>query len=322
MGARIGTDMADTPVARRTARPSLWARIVQARVAYLLLAPALVLVTAIVFYPIWNTFLMSLSEVNSVAQRTGPAGLKHYVEIFRAPLFWRVLGQTGLWTVSVVVVTTVLAMPMALALNLRFPGRRLARAILIVPWAASLMINAIAWRWILDGQYSIINALLFKIGLIKEPIVWLGSGALGFVAIIFVGILVSIPFTTFSLLAGLQSIPGELYEAARVDGAGFWHTFIHITIPLLRSALTVTTLMNVIYVFNSFPIIWVLTEGGPAYRTDILITFLYKEAFRNGRFGPASAMAVMTFVILLLFSIGFSRLTAESGKAVDYGTSR
>jgi multiple sugar transport system permease protein len=303
------------PGAGRKARPeSLAVRIKQNGLAYLLLAPTLLLITAVVFYPILNTFLMSLSEVNSVAQPTGFTGLKHYVELFHTPLFWRVLGQTAMWTLLVVGITTLIAMPVALALNMQFPGRRLARAMLIIPWAASLMINAIIWRWILDGQYSIINALLFKLKLIDEPVIWLGEAKVAWAAIIFVGILVSIPFTSFSLLAGLQSIPHELYEAARVDGAGFWSSFWHITVPLMRQPMTVTTLMNVIYVFNSFPIIWVLTEGGPAYRTDILITYLYKEAFRNGRFGPASAMAVITFLLLLAFSLGFTRLTAEQGR--------
>lgn len=303
----------------RTRPDSLQAQRTQTRLAYLFLAPSLLLITAVVFYPIFNTFLMSLSEVNSVAQPTGFAGLKHYVELFTTQLFWRVLGQTGTWTLLVVSITTVIAMPVALALNMRFRGRRLARGLLIIPWAASLMINAIIWRWILDGQYSIINAGLFSLNLIEEPIIWLGEARLAWIAIIFVGILVSIPFTSFSLLAGLQSIPHELYEAARVDGAGFWHAFWSITVPLMRQALTVTTLMNVIYVFNSFPIIWVLTEGGPAYRTDILITYLYKEAFRNGRFGPASAMAVLTFVILLLFSLVFTRLTAEQNHKGEVG---
>ncbi|HYG58416.1 MAG TPA: sugar ABC transporter permease [Symbiobacteriaceae bacterium] len=307
---------------RQVQAESTLTRLGRGAMPFLFVAPTLLLISAVVFYPIFNTFLMSLSHVNSVAQPTGFAGLQHYTELFRTPLFWRVLGQTAVWTGLVVGITTTIAMPVALALNMQFPGRRIARAVLIIPWAASLTINAIIWRWILDGQYSIITALLMRLGWIEEPIVWLGTPAEAWVAIIFVGILVSIPFTSFSLLAGLQSIPGELYEAARVDGAGFWLGFRHITLPMMRQALTVTTLMNVIYVFNSFPIIWVLTEGGPAYRTDILITYLYKEAFRNGRFGPASAMAMITFLILLAFSLGFTRLTAERERREDYGGSQ
>jgi multiple sugar transport system permease protein len=173
------------------------------------------------------------------------------------------------------------------------------------------MINAIIWRWILDGQYSILNRLLMDLHLISKPIVWLGSEWIAFGAIIVVGILVSIPFTAFSLLAGLQSIPAELYEAARIDGAGFWSTFRRVTLPLLRPALAITTILNVIYVFNSFPVIWLLTQGAPAYHTDIMVTYLYKKAFSEGQFGPAAAMAVLTFLFLLVFSLGFARLTKE-----------
>lgn len=280
-------------------------------VGLLFILPTVAVVVLIVFYPIVETALMSFSKVNSLAQREGFAGVANYRELFSDTVFLRILAQTVGWTVAVVGITTVVAIPVALALNFSFRGRRLARALLIVPWAASLMINAIIWRWILDGQYSIINGTLMKLHLIDQPIIWLGSEQTAWAAIILVGILVSIPFTSFSLLAGLQSVPSELYEAAMVDGAGFWTSFWHITLPLIRPVLVVTTLLNVIYVFNSFPIPWVLTQGAPAYHTDILVTYLYKRAFTEGQFGPAAAMAMLTFLLLLAFSLGFSHVTRE-----------
>ena len=150
-----------------------------------------------------------------------------------------------------------------------------------------------------------------RLGIIDQPIIWLGSETTAWMAIVTVGILVSVPFTAFSLLAGLQSVPDQLYEAAVVDGAGFWATFFHVTLPLMRPVLVVTTLLNVIYVFNSFPIPWVLTQGAPAYHTDILVTYLYKRAFTEGQFGPAAAMAMLTFLLLLIFSLLFSHFTRE-----------
>jgi multiple sugar transport system permease protein len=173
------------------------------------------------------------------------------------------------------------------------------------------MINAIIWRWILDGQYSIINGTLMGLGIIQEPIIWLGTEFINWFSLLTVGILVSIPFTSFSVLAGLQGISPELYEAARVEGAGFMYTLRRVTIPLLKPTLVVTTVLNVIYVFNSFPIIWVMTEGGPAYRTDILVTFLYKKAFREGQFGMASAIAVIVFLLLFAFTMVFTWLTRD-----------
>lgn len=273
--------------------------------------PTLVLVAVIVLYPILEIILMSFSSVNSIAQRGGFVGFANYQQFLNDPVFINVVFQTVLWTVVVVGVTTIISIPVALALNMSFPGRRIARALLIVPWAASLMINAIIWRWILDGQYSIINGTLMALGIIHEPIIWLGTETINWISLLTVGILVSIPFTSFSTLAGLQSISQELYEAARVEGAGFIYTLRRVTLPLIKPTLVVTTVLNVIYVFNSFPIIWVMTEGGPAYHTDILVTFLYKKAFREGQFGMASAIAVIVFLMLFAFTIVFTWLTRD-----------
>ena len=298
--------------ARRTLRQRLSG---EGATGLLFITPTLVLVGVIVLYPILEIVLMSFSSVNSIAQRVGFTGFANYQQLFADAVFWRVIGQTLLWTVVIVGVTTLISIPVALALNLQFRGRRIARGLLIIPWAASLMINAIIWRWILDGQYSIINGTLMGAGILHGPIIWLGTEGIYWVCLLTVGILVSIPFTSFSLLAGLQSISQELYEAARVDGAGFVYTLRRLTLPLLKPTLIVTTILNVIYVFNSFPIPWVLTEGGPAYRTDILVTFLYKKAFREGQFGPAAAIAVMTFIALLAFSLGFSYLTRDRSRS-------
>lgn len=275
------------------------------------IVPALLLVGVIVLYPILEIVLMSFSEVNAIAQRGEFVGFANYQQFLDDPVFWNVVVQTLMWTIVIVGVTTLIAIPVAVALNLQFRGRRFARALLIIPWAASLMINAIIWRWILDGQYSIINGTLMALGIINEPIIWLGTEFINWVSLLTVGILVSIPFTSFSLLAGLQSISPELYEAARVEGAGFMYTLRHVTLPLVKPTMIVTTVLNVIYVFNSFPIIWVMTEGGPAYHTDILVTFLYKKAFREGQFGMASAIAVLVFIGLLAFTLVFTWLTRD-----------
>jgi multiple sugar transport system permease protein len=304
--------MSERSVHARAPRPSLRHRLSSegaTGVAFIL--PTLILVGVIVIYPILEIVLMSFSDVNAIAQRGDLIGFANYQTLLNDPIFSSVIIQTLAWTIIVVGVTTMISLPVALALNLRFPGRRFARALLIIPWAASLMINAIIWRWILDGQYSIINATLMDLGIISQPIIWLGTEVVIWICLLMVGILVSIPFTSFAILAGLQSIPTELYEAARVDGAGFLYTLRRVTVPLLKPTLTVTTVLNVIYVFNSFPIIWVMTEGGPAYRTDILITFLYKKAFREGQFGPAAAIAVLTVITLIVFTIGFSWATRE-----------
>jgi multiple sugar transport system permease protein len=198
--------------------------------------------------------------------------------------------------------------PVALILDDDFAGRGLARVIVMLPWAISLAMTAIVWRWTLDGQAGMLNATLFQLGLLDRPVEWLARAETAFPIQIAIGILVSIPFTTTVFLGGLASIPQDIYEAARIDGASAWQRFRHLTLPLLRPFLNIAIVLNIIYVFNSFPIIWVLTQGGPANQTDILVTYLYKLAFRFGRIGEASAVSLVMFAALLAFTIAYAIL--------------
>ena len=186
-------------------------------------------------------------------------------------------------------------------MNEKFPGKKLARAIILIPWAFSLPMATVVWRWIFHTELGLLNHGLRMLGIISEThlIPWLAEPMLAFIAIIIVGIWVTIPFTSIVLLSGLQSIPEHLYEASQIDGASRFTAFWHITLPFLKSTLLVVTLMNIIYVFNSFPIIWIMTEGRPVDYTHTLITFLYKRAFIETDYGSACAMAVITFIILI-----------------------
>jgi multiple sugar transport system permease protein len=161
----------------------------------------------------------------------------------------------------------------------------------------------------LDYNYGSLNLLLRKLGIIEENIYWLAKASSSFPAMIWVAILVTIPFTSFLLLAGLQSISKDLYEAADVDGAGGWSRFMHITLPLLKSPLTVSVVLNTIYVFNSFPIVWSITKGDPVNKTDLVTTYLYKLAFQSYKMGQAAAVSVISFVILLIFAIVYVSLS-------------
>jgi multiple sugar transport system permease protein len=178
----------------------------------------------------------------------------------------------------------------------------------MLPWAISLTMTAIVWRWTLNGQAGMLNATLFDLGLLEQPVEWLARAETAFPWEIGIGILVSIPFTVTVFLGGLASIPGDIYEAARIDGASAWQRFRHLTLPLLRPFLNIAIVLNIIYVFNSFPIIWVMTQGGPANQTDILVTYLYKLAFRFGRLGEASAVSLVMFAALLAFTIAYAAM--------------
>jgi len=268
------------------------------------LAPSAVLLLGVIFYPILQTFWAAFCRVDLKGIPQAFGTLQNFREIFASQVFTReIIPQTLVWTVAVVGGTLLISMFVALALNEQILGRRLMRAIVLLPWATSLVITAAIYKWMLHPTQGPINGLLRAWGISDTPPAWLARPDLAFVSVIAVGIWVSIPFTATVLLAGLQSIPDDLYEAAVIDGANAWQRFVHVTLPMLKPVLTVAVVLNVIYVFNSFPIIWVLTEGDPANQTHIIITYLYKIAIREREFGHGYAMAVLTFVFLTGFAV-------------------
>jgi multiple sugar transport system permease protein len=168
--------------------------------------------------------------------------------------------------------------------------------------------SGIVWRWALDGQSGMVNATLFNFGIIHQPIAWLATAGTAFPVEIAIGILVSIPFTVTVYLGGLASFPVEIFEAAKIDGASPWQEWRYLTLPLLRPFINIALVLNTIYVFNSFPLIWVMTQGDPANSTDIFVTWLYKLAFRYGKLDVAAALSLVMFLILLSFTITYSTL--------------
>ncbi|MDQ0338310.1 multiple sugar transport system permease protein [Caldalkalibacillus uzonensis] len=270
---------------------------------YLWLLPSLILMFIVTFIPIVELFITSFSRVSLAGVRHEITGFENYVAVSSKPTFYMVLKNTLIWTVAVVGFSTILSLGIAILLNQKFIGRRLVRAALIVPWAVSLIITSAIWKWILDYNYGTLNYLLSKFNLINENIYWLASPSLSFPLMIWVGIFVTLPFTSFVILSGLQTISNDLYEAASIDGADGWKRFFFITLPLIKQPLTVSVVLNTIYVFNSFPIIWTITQGDPVNQTDTVITYLYKLAFQTNKMGEAAAVSVISFLLLLAFTI-------------------
>lgn len=306
--------MQQTPAATIPAqRPAKSARLTQAQremwTAFLFLTPATLLLVVFMFYPILNTFWLSLHRVDQFGRILAFVGGENYLDQFTSPAFQSALGRSIVWTLGIVVFTTILSLFLANVLNGHFPGRTAVRGMILLPWAASLTINTVIWRWIAHSDFGVLNHILRSVGILDARFDWLANPSYSFPLMIWIGIWVSIPSTTIFLLAGLQSVPADLYEAARVDGARHLSLFWHITLPMLRPVLVVTILLNTIYSFNSFPIIWVLTEGGPAAKTDTLITHLYKIGFRLYEMGAASAVSVIVFGILLIFAIAYTSLS-------------
>jgi len=269
---------------------------------YLWLLPSILLMTIFVVFPIGIVFRMAFSSISKAGVVGGFVGLQNFREAIESAAFPTVMMNTIIWVIAVVGISTLLGVITALMLNQKFYGRKLARSIVVFPWATSLVIQASVWNYIIKMEYGNLNNILLNLGIINEAINWRASYSIEFAWECGVGIFVTIPFVAFTVLSGLQTIDGAYYEAAVVDGANAWQKLTHITLPLVRPNLTVCTVLNIIYVFNSFPIIYTITKGAPANKTDTLITYLYMIAFYGQRKGAATALSVIGFLILCVCS--------------------
>jgi multiple sugar transport system permease protein len=284
---------------RRAATPLAW------------LGPAIALIVVVVLWPVYVMFHTSVQNFSPDGFLLGPAGWRNFSALFAESGLSGILERTVIWVVVVVCVTMLIALALAQVFNQQFPGRRVARWALIAPWAASVVMTSLIFRWALDPNNGVINVFLHDVGVIKSfgsnEADWLGRPDSAFTWMIVVAIFVSLPFTTYALLAGLQTIPHELYEAARVDGASHWQAYRSITLPLLRPSFLVALLINVINVFNSFPIIWEMTQGGPGHETATTTVFMYqlKEAY----IGESAALSVINFALVIVVVLVFLKVT-------------
>jgi multiple sugar transport system permease protein len=287
---------------RRTRRATDWQ-------ALLWLAPSLALIAAVVLYPAIQLVRASLSQYSITGLSQGPVGLRNYARLLGQEPLATVVANTAVWVIVIVAVTIALSLGVAQLLGARFPGRRLVRWALIVPWAASVIMTSKLFAWIYDYYFGILNPTLQALGILDHPVDWLGDDATVMGAMIAVGVFVSLPFTTYVLLAGLQAIPGDVYEAARVDGASAWRTYRSVTLPLLRPALLVAAVLNIIHVFNSFPIVWTLNDRNPGFGHDTMITYMYKIAFKSPLrdVGLAAALGVVNVLLILLAAAVYLR---------------
>ncbi|MFB9833156.1 carbohydrate ABC transporter permease [Actinoallomurus acaciae] len=280
------------------------------------IGPAIILIAAVVLWPVIEMVWTSLMKISSSGATLGFHGTGNYHDLYHESGLVSVLLRTVVWVVGVVLVTVVVSLALGQLLNADFPGRRVVRWAVIVPWAASVLMTALTWKWMLNYYYGVVNKVLKGVGLIDQPVNWLSNPAQALIWMMWVAVFVSLPFTSFVILAGLQTIPQEVYEAARVDGAGRARTYFRITLPLLRPALLVAAIINVINVFNSFPIIYAMTGGGPGNKTDTSTTFMYKLAFSGtGDVGESAAMAVVNFVLILILVLLYLRAVGWRGEA-------
>jgi len=279
------------------------------KLAYILILPAILLLSGIILYPLIRISWMSFFDIEPMYHPQPIfSGIKNYLKILNDSDLINTFLQTMYWTFGSIIIQFVLGFITALILNETFRGRGLARSLLLIPWAMPSVVGALAWKWIYHGQYGLLNHMLKSLHLINHDVNWLGNPLTAMVSVIITNSWRGFPFIMIMILAGLQNIPREIYDASAVDGVSFWQQLRYITLPLLKPVIFVVILLAGIWTFNNFTYIYILTGGGPAGRTDILVTFVYKQGFEYFHFGYAAALSVMLFVIILVLSLAYIRL--------------
>lgn len=267
-----------------------------------LFLPLLVL-GGLVVLPLWYLLYSSVHQTGRYVQGTQFVGLENYIQAFNDPMFWMTLQHSTLYAVGSVVIAFLLGLISALAIN-QLRNKRLRSTftvLILLAWAVPLVVTGLIWRFILNANYGIANAFLIQAGLITESIGFITSSTPAFLAIIVVDAWARAPFATIILLAGLQTIPEDLYEAARIDGATDFQMFKDITLPHLKPSAGVALLIMSMFAFRTFSVVFALTQGGPSNATEVLATYIYRTGIGQGRLGYAAALSVIMILITLAF---------------------
>ncbi len=269
---------------------------------YLFVAPAVSVLLAVLVYPALTTLRLSVTLPG------GRVGVGQYVELFADPLFRQVVWQTAVFVAGSVTAHVLLGLPVALAIAGTVPARGAFRVVALLPWVVPDVVAGIVWKWILNPLYGVLNDLLMAAHFIAQPWEWLTHPTLAPLSVLLANVWRGFPFVMVILLAGLQSIPQELYEAASLDGAGSWARFRAVTLPGLRKVLVVAVALDTIWEVRRFGLVQAMTGGGPGTVTEVLSTQVFKQYFQFYRFEYASAMAVAMTALLLLVSLPYVRM--------------
>ena len=289
------------------------------RTGWILLLPALLVLLLVYGYPIVRAFWLSFFTKN-LGTELQPvfAGLDNYGRMAGDGRFWQSFWTTTVFTTSAVIIELLLGLGIALVLNQKFRGRSLVRTTAILPWALPTALIGLAWGWIFNDQFGVVNDILRRVGLIEGGINWLGEPTLALMAVIFADVWKTTPFISILLLAGLQSISPDLYEAHSIDGATPWQNFTRITLPLLMPQILIALLFRFAQSFGIFDLIAVMTGGGPGGATEVVSLYIYATVMRYLDFGYGAALVVVTF-LLLIVAVAIASLLLSRSRAKTSG---
>ncbi|MBW4650360.1 MAG: sugar ABC transporter permease [Kastovskya adunca ATA6-11-RM4] len=270
------------------------------RTGWLLVLPAIIVLLLVFAYPIGRAFWLSFFTQNLGTQlETEFSGLSNYVRMVGDGRFWQTMWNTTVFTTASVLLELVLGVGIALVLNQSFRGRGLVRTITLIPWALPTALMGLAWAWIFNDQFGVVNDILRRLGIIEQGITWLGDPTLAMIAVVLADVWKTTPFIAILLLAGLQSISSDLYEAHSIDGASPWQSFWTITLPLLMPQIVIALLFRFAQAFGIFDLIQVMTGGGPGGATETVSLYIYSTVMRYLDFGYGAALVVVTFLLLI-----------------------
>lgn len=280
--------------------------------------PAVVFVALLMLYPLYYNVNISFHDVNLANFAGGErpfVGLQNYVDAFGNPAFWGSLGTSLLYTGASIFLSFLIGYALALFFNRTFPGGRLMTAVLLVTYVLPTVVSGTIWRWMLQGDAGIVNAVLQRLGLIQEPIFWLLGPTTAMISVIISTVWVTSPFVMILLHAGLQGIPGGLYEAARIDGANAPKRFWYITVPMMRPVALTVLLLSFIFTFKTFDNIFVMTGGGPGAATTIMPIYAYQTAFEFFEFSDGAVASTVLMVISIVMALGYFWLSRNEEAA-------
>jgi len=289
---------------RRAATLGVWLDR-QSVFSWLMMAPPLLFLAALVGYPFCYGILLSLQD-RPVAHAGTFVGLKNFATNFHDPIFWQVALNTFIYTGVATLLKMVGGLALALAMNQQFPLKNVMRALLLLPFIVPTVLSTVAWMWILDPAFSVLNWLLVAVGVPKPGPSWLGNPILAMLSIIVINTWRGLPFYGITLLAGLQTVPPELYEAATIDGASGWQRFRYVTLPLLQPIILIVTLFSVIFTFADFQLVYVLTHGGPQNATQLFATYAFDIAMGAGQLGLGASVALAMLPALALLIVALT----------------